>query len=223
MLAVKTVTYCSDVSFLDDPQVYDRAYESMPEYRRKKVDAFKFPKDKKLSMGVELLLRKAMSDLGEDMGDMSISKDGKPFLVGSKIQFNLSHSGTMAMCSVSDKEVGCDVELVEPIDLRIAEKFFFDSEYDTIASLEGDSRYEMFYRFWTLKESFMKITGLGMRLPLNSFRITLGDEIKVDQSVDDRQYHFREFFLDDGYRYACCSLDKDIEDIIPIEGTDMMY
>lgn len=206
---MKTLTYCSDTSFLDPPEVYSKAYGSMPEYRRRKIDWFVFAKDKKLSMGVELLLRNALGELGEDMKDMVLVKNGKPALRGSDIQFNLSHSETKVMCSVSDADVGCDVEMIRPIDLDIARRYFFDSEFRAIESCEGADMYDQFYRFWTLKESFMKATGLGMELPLNAFKIALGDPITVEQSVDGREYRFREFSVGDRYRYACCSVNGD--------------
>ena len=38
-------------------------------------------------------------------------------------------------------------------------------------------RCEEFYRLWTLKESFMKVTGLGMKLPLDSFCFQLGERV----------------------------------------------
>ena len=66
----------------------------------------------------------------------------------------------------------------------------------------------MFYRFWTLKESFLKATGLGLRLPLNAFQIHLQDRpIRVTQHVDTRQYSFSSFFEGD-YAYALCSAER---------------
>ena len=122
------------------------------------------------------------------------------------------------MCSVSDSDVGCDVERIRPIDLEIAKRYFFGTEYEAIADEEEDSRYDMFYRFWTLKESFMKATGLGFGIPLDSFRITLGKDIRVEQKVDDREYHLTEFSASDGYRYACCSVNGDFA---PMEHADL--
>ena len=179
-------------------------------------------KDKKLSIGVELLLRKALSDLGEEMHDIELVKNNKPVLRGSDIHFNLSHSGTRVMCSVSDDDVGCDVEKIAPIYLDIARRFVFGSEYERIASANDEDRYDLFYRFWTLKESFMKVTGLGFELPLDSFRISLDDGISVDQDVDDRTYHFREFYLNDGYRYASCSINEHIDDIIQVRLDEIL-
>ena len=211
--ALKTITYCSDTKYLDDPEVYLLAYDSVSSHRRDKVDRLVFLKDKKLSLGVELLLRLALEDVGEDYTGIDFVKNGKPVLKDSHICFNLSHSEDKVMCSISDSDVGCDVERIQPIDLDIARRYFFGSEYETIASADDENRYEMFYRFWTLKESFMKATGLGFELPLDSFKISLGDPVEVEQTVDDREYYFREFDLEDGYRYACCSLNDEIEPI----------
>ena len=214
---LRTITYSSDTDRLDDPELYASAYRAVSEYRRQKTDKFVFMKDRKLSLGVEILLRKALYDLGMEEGEIEFIKNGKPALKGSDICFNLSHSGTKVMCSVSDEDVGCDVEMIAPIDLNIARNYFYGSEYDTIAAAEGDSRYDLFYRFWTLKESFMKVTGLGFELPLDAFRIMLGNPITVDQDVDGRDYHFREFFLDDGYHYACCSVNRDIGPMLQVD------
>ena len=63
--ALKTIAYYSDTAALDDPALYYSLYETMPDYRRRKIDKFLFMKDKQLSMGVELLLRHALEKLDE--------------------------------------------------------------------------------------------------------------------------------------------------------------
>jgi 4'-phosphopantetheinyl transferase len=214
MAQSKVVTYYASTDPLSDPGLYSVLYSIMPAHRRRKIDQFIFDKDRRLSMGVELLLRRAMQDLGEDPDAFvsDIEGNGKPVLRGSDVHFNLSHSETMVMCSVSDSDVGCDVELIRPIDLEIAKRYFYGTEYDTIASQPDlQSMYRMFYRFWTLKESFMKVTGLGFELELSDFRINLGPRITVDQTVDDREYSFIEYDVGDGYRYAVSSVGRDFE------------
>lgn len=210
---MKVVSYYADAGALKDPDIYASAYSKVSPYRRNKTDRFVFDGGRRLSLGVELLLMKALDDLGEDPDGFEIELvgNGKPMLKGSDIRFNLSHSEERVMCSVSDCDVGCDVEQVKPISLEIAKRHFFGSEYDAIASSDDSVRFETFYRFWTLKESFMKATGLGFELPLDGFRIDLGDRITVDQSVDDRNYRFIEYDPKDGYRCAVCSVDGEFE------------
>ena len=205
---MRTITYYSETDPLKDPALFSKHYRQVSDYRRKKIDSFVFDKDKRLSLGVELLLRRALQELGEDPDSVSIGSVGnsKPVLRGSDISFNLSHSEERVMCSVSDADVGCDTEMIRPIDLDIARRYFYGTEFAAIsAEQDSESRYDLFYRFWTLKESFMKVTGLGFELPLDRFCIHLGDRITVDQDVELSDFMFKEYSVGDGYRYAVCS------------------
>jgi len=203
---MKTKIYIADISSLLDENVFSEKYNEVSAYRRNKIDKMKFQRDKSLSLGAGLLLKKALSDCGIDEQDAQISvyENGKPHIDG--IEFNLSHSNNKVMCAVSDFPVGCDVELIKEIDFRIAERFFASKEIEQI-----DGSIDTFFRLWTLKESFMKVTGLGMSLPLNQFSINLGEEITVSQELNSYEYKFYEYNFDDGYKYACCienSTDK---------------
>jgi 4'-phosphopantetheinyl transferase len=205
---MKARTYYADTRPLEEPSVYSALYRRMPACRKEKADRFLFPKDRRLCVGAWALLRKALEDLGEDPDEIVIEagSGGKPFLEGSWVCFNLSHSEERVACSVSDTDVGCDVEPVRYAGLDMAKAFFHGSEYDAIAAAQSTGGMpELFCRYWTLKESFMKATGLGMSLPLDSFRIDLGDQIRVEQRVDGREYRFKEYDPYDGYRCAVCS------------------
>ena len=70
---------------------------------------------------------------------------------------------------------------------------------------QRDLRSDLFFRYWTLKESFLKATGLGMKLPMDEFQIRLGTDIDVIQSVDSRRYTFREYDDLPGCRCALCA------------------
>ena len=95
---------------------------------------------------------------------------------------------------------------------EVAEHFFFREEYEALQNCRAsEERKILFFRFWTLKESFMKATGLGFRLPLDAFSIIPGPEgVTLRQQVDSRQYYFREYDLQDGYCYALCSAEKPV-------------
>ena len=144
-----------------------KGYELVPDKRKEKIDFYRFDKDKKLSCGAYLLLQK---ELNED------------------IYFNISHSGKIVCCAISDREVGVDVEYNDPeIDLTIAKNYFYNSEYENImkSSLPSNE----FFKYWVLKESYMKYTGLGFNLDLNSFEIIIDKEIKLKNDKNNIKFN----------------------------------
>lgn len=206
----RTLLYAADVSFLADKALYDAAYSAVSDERRCKTDRFRVPEAQYLSLGAELLLRYGLHAAGVPESAMryEYAPDGKPYLPDNAVQFSLSHSGIWVLCAVSESPVGCDVETVAPVDIKLARRFFTPAEYEDIAAqMTSEAQTERFYRYWTLKESFMKVTGLGLKLPLNAFRIIFGSEITVEQNVDTRRYAFREFTVP-GCRCAVCTVES---------------
>ena len=166
-----------------------KAYPLVSPDRQKKIDFYRFEKDKKLSAGAYLLLKKMLSDENITNPLFKVGKYGKAYISNNdNIHFNLSHSGKMVLCAISDKEVGADIEYNDSaIDLNIAKNYFYNSEYDNIMNAENPS--EEFFRYWVLKESYMKYTGLGMNLKLNSFEIIIRDEIKLKNNNENLKFN----------------------------------
>ena len=198
-------TYFYDVSELDDDAIFEKYMREVSEYRKAKTEKMRFRKDKKLSLGAGILIGRGLCEFGLRECDMvyGTRENGKPFFENApELRFNVSHSGTMVMCAFSDVEVGCDIEKIAEADMKIARRFFCEEEFDAIAN--AADRDVMFCRFWTLKESFMKCTGLGMKLPLNAFCIHLGDEITVTCDSVEGEFEFKEFDTE-GYCAAVCT------------------
>ncbi|MBR3074041.1 MAG: 4'-phosphopantetheinyl transferase superfamily protein [Fibrobacter sp.] len=172
--------------------------------------SFKFPKGKMQSLGVGLLLRKACEEAGLAGADERIAygENEKPFLADCPgIHFNLSHSGERVMCVISPFEVGCDVEIIKGNRGRLAERFFLPEESAWIKHFESlEMQTEAFYRLWTLKECYMKVTGRGMSLMPDKFALHVDDyeNISLDHGGMRLEYTFREIDLHDGYRHAYC-------------------
>ena len=101
--------------------------------------------------------------------EFSINSYGKPFLVNRpNIHFNISHAGNYVVCAVSDEPVGVDIEIMKPIEMKIAERFFASDE---VKYIKSDDTVYRFYEVWTKKESKIKWEGKGLHMPLTSFSV----------------------------------------------------
>ena len=201
--------YWMHTEILEYKTQFDHAYHSLSSRRQKKVDAFLYAKDKKLSLGAGLMLRKGLAARGiqEREAVFAYGENGKPYLPEyPEVHFNLSHSGQIAAAVFADCEVGCDVELVERADMDLARRFFSKKEYQYLTGfMDERQRNQAFYRLWTLKESFVKAIGAGLMLPLDAFEILVKEDgqIAVCQSVDTASYRFLEYCILE-YQISVC-------------------
>jgi len=104
---------------------------------------------------------------------------GKPFLAPELssylLNFNLSHSGSMALYAIArNMEIGVDVERVRSdFDYEeIAERFFLANEVAILHSIPIEKKLEAFYNSWTRKEAYIKAHGKGLSLPLDSVDVS---------------------------------------------------
>lgn len=198
--------YIADTTPLADELLYRKLYDSLDVDRRSKADHFLFPKDKRLCVAAGTLLRATLRE--EHISEYTLARhpNGKPYLAeNERLCFNLSHSGQMVMCALSDSEVGCDVEQKGPFDPALAAHVMTQQDLQRIYQEEAGNRADIFFRLWTLKESYMKATGMGILLEPGSFGISFhGGSIRAVPCVDRRKFYFKEYIRNDGYCYSCC-------------------
>ncbi len=96
--------------------------------------------------------------------EFTLSPHGKPVLAGvpPDIHFNLSHSGEWVLCATHDVPVGVDIERVGLAGHDTATAFMSPGELEAFERAGPSGRQDFFYRTWTLKESLLKATGLGL-------------------------------------------------------------
>jgi len=80
----------------------------------------------------------------------------------SKIRFNVSHSGELALIAISDSPIGVDIERIEP-GFKYADILKHSFSELEISGIEqaADSR-EVFFRLWTRKEALTKASSKGL-------------------------------------------------------------
>ncbi|MDJ0767178.1 MAG: 4'-phosphopantetheinyl transferase superfamily protein [Ilumatobacter sp.] len=114
-----------------------------------------------------------------------LEEHGRPQLApehGGSVRFNLSHTDGMVACAVTvGRSVGVDVQVVDDrvATMEVARRVFAPTELADVGALTGADRRERFFRYWTLKEAYIKATGLGLSTPLDRFAFDLADPISV--------------------------------------------
>ena len=202
-----TEVYIASTDTLCDENIFIKEYNKLPAFRKEKIDRLKLDSAKRLSLCAWMLLAYALGKRGIETFDVEYNDCGKPYLRDrADVFFNLSHSGNVCMCAVSDKEVGCDVQQIALANLKIAERFFHPDEVKLLNELPADQKNDMFYRIWTLKESFVKTIGKGMSIALSGFSFDFSHGVKVRQHVmPESDFYFKEFATEN-YKFSVCSM-----------------
>lgn len=104
--------------------------------------------------------------------EMARGPQGKPFFPDlPQYHFNVSHSGTLALCAVGDEPVGVDLQVVRPRREKFLDRLL--SPEERIWLRERWDSPEAFTQLWTLKESVCKYSGRGLTQPISDIRVPL--------------------------------------------------
>ena len=150
-----------------------------------KSDRFHFDKDRRVYIAARGTLRQlAGGMLNIPAGNLEIGTGpfGKPHFNGdaAAIQFNVSHSEKWVALALHENPapVGIDIEWVNAcFDYRQVAAHYFTPEERAQINTARD-----FYRFWTMKEAILKITGVGLVNHIN--RLDLSGRENIIEPFD---------------------------------------
>ena len=170
----------------------------------------------------ELTARALESYLGhkpspEELACETRTPEGKPYFQDfPDFHYNISHSGKYVVCGMicggkDPQPVGIDIQEI-PADpnraLKIADHFFSDEEKESLHALvcEGDSSSALllFCRYWTARESYIKLTGRGLAEPFSNFKPNL-DHGRIITSEIEKEVYLMECSAPEGYCVSVCS------------------
>lgn len=155
------------------PQTYEKLLNVVSSEKRIQIEKYRFEADRKRTLFAELLLRYVCSEyfkIGQNDFVLTKNEFGKPYLAGKNVPFfNLSHSGKYVLCGISLKECGVDIEKIKDCRNGIAKRGFSKNEFAELENAPDSEKAELFYAYWTLKESYVKYLGKGLAVPFNSF------------------------------------------------------
>ena len=155
------------------------AFQVLSSDERTRALQFRFDRDRRRFTVTRATLRLLLSMYVAIPADQIVfvyGASGKPELISGGLQFNLSHSGELAVIAISaNTPVGVDIEqLSRIIDCEaLIASFASPRERDAFAALPQQDRRLAFFHWWTRKEAVIKATGVGHSQPLDSFDVPI--------------------------------------------------
>ena len=140
--------------------------------------------------------------------DYTIAKNekGKPFLEEfPDVHFNISHCDGLAVCGISDKEIGVDAELIRNYNGKVMKRIFSAEEQSLIAVSENPDT--DFFKIWTLKESLCKFTGDGIFSGLPTYSFDLSHEKPTCEKAADKI--FTQKIIEKKWVVSVCAHDPE--------------
>jgi len=137
---------------------------------RQRADAYRRRQDRDRFVTANALLRITVArqlgrtpDIDRTCSDCG-QPHGKPAVVGGGVDVSVSHSGEWITVALSTNgSVGVDVEQIRPDkDLELLLPYVFSPEELKILPDPPS----VFYQVWARKESILKATGEGLRMPM---------------------------------------------------------
>jgi 4'-phosphopantetheinyl transferase len=155
---------------------------------------FKFEMHRRRFLATRLLRRRVLADyLGTRPGLLvfHFGAKGKPELAAmsaGNLSFNETESDGVAVVAVArGRRLGVDIERLHsvPEAESIVSGFGSDLEKHAFASLSPEDRQDLFLRWWTGKEAFVKALGEGLSMPLADFSILVSAGGRVELAGED--------------------------------------
>ena len=216
-------------------QEYCHAMSCLQSEERDRIRKFKYQIDAKSSLIGRLFIRSWISQqLQLNNKDIQLSRTdrGRPFLKrdvgGILYDFNVSHAGDfVAFCAeilLTDStqnppRIGVDLMPLKDLSreknvqefFRLMTRQFTQEEWSQIKTSED--QLATFFRFWCLKESFIKAEGTGLGIDLQSLSFNLKSPLKSGQVTTDTEFKrdgsltnwsFQEYLIDNLHCSAVC-------------------
>ena len=179
---------------------WTQALSLLPDERREYVLHFRKREDQKRSaIGWLLLAYGLKQEYGIQMPPAFCrTSTGKPYFPEKNMPFfNLSHSGDLVGCALSEKEIGLDIQKLVTPRSSLVRRICTEEELALIESSENPSA--EFCRIWSQKESAVKLTGEGIA---SNFR----DILTMYPDICTRSF----FLIDQPAKWTQADNDADI-------------
>ncbi|MDX2360188.1 MAG: 4'-phosphopantetheinyl transferase superfamily protein [Crocinitomicaceae bacterium] len=174
------------VSLDPSEEILKGAKSALSDFELSRLDFFEFERVQRnytMSQGVLRIL--IANYLSIDIKEVELGRrsKGKPFCKNDEsLFFNISNSGGLCVFAFSrDNEVGLDLEKIRPLnDLEEMINKNFSNQEQSYIRRTKDETLRRFYFYWTIKESYLKAIGEGMRIEPQNLEFSIqNDRIRL--------------------------------------------
>jgi len=206
---------------------HDQYLKLLSPEEREQESRFHFERDRIRYRVTRAMTRGLLSRyLGIEPADceFELNAYGRPSLANRRarsagIEFNISHTQDLIMLGVTQRRaLGVDVERVceRRASADLAARYFASAEGAHVASLPPRLQPDLFFQYWTLKESYIKARGMGLSIPLDKFAFNLredGVDLHIDPALadDPHRWCFIRLQPTPEHRAAICAERRDGE------------
>ena len=151
--------------------------------------------------------------------DKIIYTDGKPEVYGAGMEFGISHSENWVTCAFSKEKIGIDIEK-KKYNERIMERCFNTTEIEYIkTSHNRETMINNYTKTWTIKESYIKYLGIGLKYGMKRFLINY-DEGRIEDTTDPAFFFSEEF--DSDYFLSICTKARECVEIVKVDVQSLL-
>lgn len=194
-------TYLSEKNHED---LLQNSLVKFPADFQNKIKKFRRWQDAQCSLLGRIMLFKGIEELKKqnyDNREIKYTIYNKPYFEDSLVEFNISHSGEIVVCVLSDEhQIGIDIELITNIELQDFKSQMTEREWNTLNN--SNDKIDAFFKYWTQKEAVIKAYGHGLSLPLKSFEIQ-----DNSTQINDQTFYLQEVTINKNYK---CYISSEI-------------
>lgn len=211
---IKVIVCKKNSRLFDNNNFLEKAFRIVSDEEKERFRLYRNEEDAENYIVGKYLLRTELEKItGIKAEKLSFSNDlyGRPYLmnpIDGKLDFNVSHSNKYVTLAINTNgRIGIDIEKNGLLDLEIMGETLNDKDLDFIGN-RGDNKGSLgrFYKLWTLKESFVKALGCGLRYPVKrlSFDFNESGSIHMEGNNDSDKWKFETFEIDGQYQLSVC-------------------
>ena len=202
-------TYYTNFSDFYTEEAINTHISEISEAKQERIKTAKRAETKASLLAGELLVRAALKN-ALDLENVKIAVDdhGKPYLPEHpEVHFNLSHSANIAVCTVSDVPCGVDIEQISKPHEVMAMANRFLSVKEHAAVLMSPNPNEAFCRLWSLRESYVKMRGVGFEIGLSTLKCDFHRGVCsiYEKNVLQEDAKFHEWKTVPDFRISVCT------------------